>query len=260
MDINNNYKGIVLAGGSGTRLHPLTKVISKQLLPIYNRPMIFYPLSTLISANIKEILIITTPEDNYMFKNLLGDGSQWGVSIDYAIQDKPEGIAQSLIIAEDWLSGNPLVLILGDNLFFGPHLAEIIEDSISTNMGSTIFSYQVDEPQRYGVIDLDNDLNIKAIQEKPENPKSNWIVTGLYIYDNHAVDYVKSLKKSERGEYEITDLNKLYLEKKLLNPIFLNDKFSWLDTGTFETLFEASKFVKEIEKNSDKKVVDLIIK
>jgi len=259
MNKNSNYKGIILAGGAGTRLHPLTKVISKQLLPIYNRPMIFYPLSTLIKANIKEIMIITTPEDNISFKRLLGDGSQWGVSIEYAIQDKPEGIAQSLIIADSWLDNNSVVLILGDNLFFGPKLSNILEEAIINNDGSTVFAYKVDDPERYGVIEVDKELNILSIEEKPEIPKSNWIITGMYIYDNNSVDYARNLRKSGRGEYEITDLNKLYLEKKKLKPIFLDETFSWLDTGTFDTLLDASTFVKEIESKSDTKVVDLII-
>jgi len=259
MNKNSNYKGIILAGGAGTRLHPLTKVISKQLLPVYNRPMIFYPLSTLIKANIKEIMIITTPEDNISFKRLLGDGSQWGVSIEYAIQDKPEGIAQSLIIADSWLDNNSVVLILGDNLFFGPKLSNILEEAIINNDGSTVFAYKVDDPERYGVIEVDKELNILSIEEKPEIPKSNWIITGMYIYDNNSVDYARNLRKSGRGEYEITDLNKLYLEKKKLKPIFLDETFSWLDTGTFDTLLDASTFVKEIESKSDTKVVDLII-
>ncbi len=256
---SNNYKGIVLAGGSGSRLYPLTKVISKQLLPIYNRPMVYYPLSILINAKIKDILIITTPEDQESFKSLLGDGSQWDVRLDYSVQEKPEGIAQSLIIADKWLTGNPVVLILGDNLFFGPDLFLKIEKAINENDGATIFGYHVDDPERYGVLELDKSNNVLSIVEKPDNPISNWAATGLYIYDCNASNYAKNLKKSDRGELEITDLNNVYLKKNNLKAMLLGKEFSWLDTGTHEALLEASNFVKKIEGQSDQKVADLLI-
>ena len=245
MTETSNYKGIVLAGGAGSRLYPLTKVISKQLLPIYNRPMIYYPLSILINAKIKDILIITTPEDQENFKKLLGDGSQWGVKLNYSVQEKPEGIAQSLIIADKWLKSNPVVLILGDNLFFGPDLFLKIEKAINENDGATIFGYHVDDPERYGVLELDKSNNVLSIVEKPDNPISNWAATGLYIYDENASIIAKDLKKSERGEYEITDLNRKYLEQKNLNVVYLDKDYSWLDTGTHITLLEASNFVKD---------------
>ncbi len=257
MSEENTYKGIVLAGGAGTRLYPLTKMISKQLLPIYNKPMIYYPLYNLIDAGIKDILIITAPSDQKFFVELLGDGSQWGVSIEYAIQVRPEGIAQSLIIAEEWLDGASSVLILGDNLFFGPNLSIKLKDAMLSNDGATVFSYQVQDPERYGVLELDDELNIINIEEKPSKPKSNWIVTGLYIYDEEASKISQGLKKSERGELEITDLNRVYLNKNNLKSIFLENAYSWLDTGTYDSLLEASNFVQKVEKNSNKKVGDL---
>jgi len=229
-------KGIVLAGGAGTRLYPVTKVVSKQLLPIYNKPMIYYPLSTLINAGIKEIMIISTPEDQMLFKRLLGDGSQWKVNFEYIIQEKPEGIAQALILAESWLKGSPVTLILGDNLFFGPNMSN---------------------PGRFGVVNFDNDFNAISIEEKPLNPKSNWAVTGLYVFNDEAVGFTKSLKKSDRSEYEITDLNKIYLENKKLKVVLLDDTFSWLDTGTHESLLEASNFVRNIEFKNEISVADL---
>ncbi len=259
MTETSNYKGIVLAGGAGSRLYPLTKVISKQLLPIYNRPMIYYPLSILINAKIKDILIITTPEDQENFKKLLGDGSQWGVKLNYSVQEKPEGIAQSLIIADKWLKSNPVVLILGDNLFFGPNLFSKIGKAINENVGATIFGYHVDDPERYGVLELDAGNNVLSIVEKPDNPASNWIATGLYIYDSNASDYARNLKKSDRGELEITELNNVYLRNNDLKAMLFDKEFSWLDTGTHETLLEASNFVKDIEEKSDRKVADLLI-
>ncbi len=242
---SNLYKGIILAGGAGTRLHPITKVVSKQLLPIYDNPMIYYPLSTLINSGIGEILIITTEDDLGLFKRLLGNGDEWGVKIDFATQKKPEGIAQSLIIAEEWLNGSKSVLILGDNLFFGPDLPLIVQNAKSKNDGATLFCYEVIDPERFGVIEFDKDNNILAIDEKPKKPMSNWIITGLYIYDENASNVAKNLSKSERGEYEITDLNRYYLEQKNLKAVFLNKNYSWLDTGTHETLLEASNFVKD---------------
>ena len=245
LENNNTYKGIILAGGAGTRLHPITKVVSKQLLPIYDNPMIYYPLSTLINSGIKEILIITTEEDVSLFKKLLSNGEEWGVKIDYATQKKPEGIAQSLLIAEKWLNACKSILILGDNLFFGPDLPLLIQNAKSNNHGATIFCYEVSDPERFGVIEIDKDNNIIAIDEKPEKPKSKWAITGLYIYDENASIIAKDLKKSERGEYEITDLNRKYLEQKNLNVVYLDKDYSWLDTGTHVTLLEASNFVKD---------------
>jgi len=245
--MNNNLhtKGIILAGGAGTRLHPITKVISKQLLPIYNQPMIYYPLSTLINAGIKDIMIITTKDDQHLFKRLLNNGSDFGVSINYEIQDEPNGIAEAFLISEKWLGDSNSVLILGDNLFFGPSINSIIRNAIDNNIGSTIFGYKVKDPSRFGVIEFDNDKKVISIEEKPSYPKSNWIATGLYIYDSSVVEKTKSLDPSPRGELEITDLNNLYLEDHHLQVELLDNTFSWLDTGTHDTLLEASIFVKK---------------
>ncbi|MED5437471.1 MAG: sugar phosphate nucleotidyltransferase [Pseudomonadota bacterium] len=257
MTKENMHKGIVLAGGAGTRLHPLTKIISKQLLPIYDKPMIFYPLSTLIHSGVKEIMIITSPDSIDMFKKILGDGSQWDVKLEYAIQENPDGIAQSLIIAEKWLDNNPVILILGDNLFFGPNLHSKIRKAIQENDGATIFAYEVQDPTSFGVLNLDNENKIISIEEKPKNPKSNWIVTGMYIYNNKASSYSHELKKSDRGELEITDLNNRYLLERKLKAVFLDKNFSWLDTGTHDALLEASNFVFSVEKDDKDKVVNL---
>ena len=238
-------KGIILAGGHGTRLRPLTNIISKQLLPIYDKPMIYYPLQTLIDAGINDILIITTDRDQKDFINLLGNGEEFDVTISYKIQDQPEGIAHALIISEDWIKNERVTLILGDNLFFGPNLNDKIIKNIN-NSGATIFCIQSNEPKRFGVIKHDKNFNIESIVEKPNKPESNWIVTGLYIYDENAVSYAKTLKKSERGEFEITDLNSIYLDKNKLKAEFLDDSYSWLDTGTFDTLLEANNFVKNL--------------
>lgn len=245
---NQNIKGIILAGGAGKRLYPLTKITSKQLLPVYNKPMIFYPLSVLINTGIKDVMIITTKEDQDNFKKLLGYGDEWGINIDYIIQKKPEGIAQSLIICEEWINNSSVALILGDNLFFGPDFNELIIDAINKNQGATIFCIESNTPERFGVIDFDEKSNILSIEEKPEKPKSNWIVTGLYIYDNNASSLADTLKKSTRGEYEITDLNMIYLNDSKLNVKKLDSTYSWLDTGTFDTLLEASNYVKNLEK------------
>ena len=245
---NQNIKGIILAGGAGTRLYPLTKITSKQLLPVYNKPMIFYPLSVLIDTGIKDVMIITTKEDQDNFKKLLGYGDEWGINIDYIIQKKPEGIAQSLIICEEWINNSSVALILGDNLFFGPDFNELIIDAINKNQGATIFCIESNTPERFGVIDFDEKSNILSIEEKPEKPKSNWIVTGLYIYDNNASSLADTLKKSTRREYEITDLNMIYLNNNKLNVKKLDSSYSWLDTGTFDTLLEASNYVKNLEK------------
>ena len=253
----NDYKGIILAGGSGTRLYPVTKVVSKQLLPIYNKPMIYYPLSTLINSGVKEIMIITTPQDSPLFKRLLGDGGQWGVSFKFAIQEKPEGIAQSLVIADEWLKGSSPILILGDNLFFGPNFSSIVKQSIKNNNGATLFAYKVKDPERFGVVDFDKNNNVLSIEEKPKEPKSSWAVTGLYIYNNQAVNYVKNLKKSNRGEYEITDLNRKYLEDGNLKTVLLNKDYSWLDTGTHDSLLEASNFVQNSIIEFGRDLIDL---
>lgn len=240
-----DYKGIILAGGSGTRLYPLTKIISKQLLPIYNKPMIYYPLELLIKADIKDILIITTKEDIDKFEYLLGNGNSLGVNLTYMIQSKPEGIAQALVIAEEWIDASPVALILGDNLFFGKKLNKIIKNTLKMNTGVTIFCKEVENPERFGVVEVDENSKVLNIIEKPNKPSSNYVATGLYIYDKSASEYAKKLTKSERGEFEITDLNKIYLNMEKLDAVLLDKDFSWLDTGTFDTLLEAAIFVKE---------------
>jgi glucose-1-phosphate thymidylyltransferase len=246
MIIDNKIKGIILAGGSGSRLSPLTRVISKQLLPVYNKPMIYYPLETLINSGINDILIITTENDLKNFEILLGNGDEWNINLSYKVQKKPEGIAQALIIAEEWINQSPVVLILGDNLFFGPNLDQVIFTAINKNEGATIFCKEVVDPNRFGVVSIDQNFNILAIDEKPKRPKSNYAVTGLYIYDENVSMYAKELKKSERGELEITDLNKIYLNKNKLLANFLTKEHLWLDSGTFDTLLEASNYVKSI--------------
>ena len=242
---NDSYKGIILAGGAGTRLYPLTKIVSKQLLPIYDKPMIYYPLELLIKAGIDDILIITTEEDLDKFKNLLGDGMNFGINLDYCTQKEPEGIAQAFIIAEKWIDSSPVVLLLGDNLFFGNTLEMTIKNAIEKNSGATIFCKEVENPERFGVVEINDDLKVLSIKEKPIKPISNYVVTGLYIYDNLVCEYAKLLNKSDRGEFEITDLNNIYLSKKRLESIILDNSSSWLDTGTFDSLLEASIFVKE---------------
>ena len=247
MMANKIMKGIILAGGAGTRLHPITKVVSKQLLPIYDQPMIYYPLSILINSGIDDIMIISTPEDKHLFQRLLGDGSQWSVKISYSIQEKPEGIAQAFLISESWLNQSSCLLILGDNLFFGQGLQALLTSVYERNTGATIFGYQVSDPKRYGVVNLDKNNKIISIEEKPENPRSNWAVTGLYFYDERAPHFAEKLEPSKRGELEITDLNNLYLKNNNLNIEFLRKGFAWLDTGTPDALLEASNFVKIIE-------------
>lgn len=246
-------KGIVLAGGSGTRLHPLTLPTSKQLLPVYDKPMIYYPLSTLMLAGIREVLVITTPHEQDQFKRLLLDGSQWGISISYAIQEKPEGLAQALLIGEEFIGNGSVALILGDNIFYGPGMGTALIN-MGQRAGATVFAYEVSNPQDYGVVEFDESGSVLSIEEKPTHPKSNFVIPGLYFYDHQAVELVKKLKKSDRGELEITDLHTLYLSKAELNVEVLDSTKTWLDTGTIESLHLAAEGVRKIEKEIGRKI------
>lgn len=253
-------KGIILAGGSGTRLYPLTKVTSKQLLPIYDKPMIYYPMSVLMQAGIRDILVISTPQDTPRFKELLGDGSQFGVKLTYAVQPSPDGLAQAFIIGADFIGNDTVAMVLGDNIFSGNGLKKRLNQAVANatqGRGATIFGYYVDDPERFGIVEFDKEGRAVSIEEKPAKPKSNYCVTGLYFYDNRVVEYAKGLKPSARGELEITDLNRIYLENGALNVELLGQGFTWLDTGTHESLADATNFVKTVETHQHRKIACL---
>jgi len=247
-------KGIILAGGRATRLYPITKGVSKQLLPVYDKPMVYYPLSALMLAGIKDILIISTADDLPKFENIFGDGKWLGIKISYAIQAQPKGIAQAFLVAEEFIDGKPVCLVLGDNIFFGGHLSNYLKKAAKNRQGATVFAYNVNDPQRYGVVSFNKNMKAESIVEKPTHPKSNWAVTGLYFYDANVVKIAKSLKPSARGELEITDVNKAYLAKKRLNVQLMGRGYAWLDTGTYESLIDASLFIKTIEERQGLKI------
>lgn len=250
-------KGIILAGGSGTRLYPLTKAISKQIMPIYDKPMIYYPLSVLMNAGIREILIISTPEDTSRFCELLGDGHQFGIELSYKVQESPDGLAQAFIIGADFIGTDSVAMVLGDNIFHGHGLKKRLKTAAQKTQGATVFGYYVDDPERFGIVEFDSEGRVISIEEKPTKPKSNYCVTGLYFYDNKVVEYAKNLKPSARGELEITDLNKIYLQNGELNVEVLGQGFTWLDTGTHESLVDATNFVKTVETHQHRKIACL---
>ena len=247
-------KGIILAGGSGSRLHPMTQVVSKQLMPVYDKPMIYYPLSTLMQAGIREILIITTPEDAAAYKSLLGDGRKWGLDICYRQQPKPEGLAQAFLIGEEFIGDSRVCLVLGDNIFYGNKIEDTLKSAVEQKQGATVFAYYVTDPERYGVVELDAENNAIGLEEKPANPKSHYAVTGLYMYDNDVVDIAKSIKPSPRGELEITDVNKVYLERKALKVELFDRGTAWLDTGTIQSLLDAANFIRVLEERQGLKI------
>ena len=250
-------KGIILAGGSGTRLYPLTQVTSKQLLPIYDKPMIYYPLSILMEAGIREILIISTPVDTPRFEELLGDGKQFGIQLSYKVQPSPDGLAQAFLLGEEFIDGESCAMILGDNIFHGHGLSKRLKAAAAKEEGATVFGYYVDDPERFGVVEFDQDGKAVSLEEKPEHPKSNYAVTGLYFYDNHVVEYAKQIKPSARGELEITDLNRIYLEKGNLDVALLGQGFTWLDTGTHESLLEAAQYIETVQRMQNLQVANL---